>query len=85
MPGQATELPSAAEDRNLEPDPEISAPTPDITPTREAQPELEEKDVGLQPLQLEAAEENPPTSDAVDVPVPEDNDVLLLKAKAKEG
>ncbi len=73
MPGQATELPSAVENRNLEPDPEITAPTPDITPTREAQPEAETEDVDLQPLQLDAADENPPTSDAVDVPVPENS------------
>ena len=48
------------------------------------QPEAETEDVDLQPLQLDAADENPPTSDAADVPVPEDNDVLMLKAKAKE-
>ena len=66
-----------------EPEPEGSALTPGVSPHREAQPQVEE-DVELPTVQFDADLPLLPP-EAEHVPVPEDNDVLTLQAKAKEG
>ena len=54
-----------------------------MSPHREAQPQVEE-DVELPTVQFDADSPLLPP-EAEHVPVPEDNDVLTLQAKAKEG
>ncbi len=49
----------------------------------QAQPEAETEELELPQVSLDTAVETPPN--AADIPTPEENDVLLVKAKAKEG
>ncbi len=79
MAPMATEV-----DRNAEPEPEGSAPTPSSMPLRDGQPQAETEDVELPTVQFDA-DSDPILPAAADVPVPEDNDVLTLQSKAKEG
>ena len=93
MPGVSeapTQTRTEAARDGAEPEPEGSVLTPGVSPHREAQPQVEE-DVELPTVQFDAEEsqfdaESPLLPmEAEHVPVPEDNDVLTLQAKAKEG
>ncbi len=69
--------PRAVASKSMEPEPEIPAITPD---GREAQPATGPEEVELLPTTLDTAEPR-----AEDVPIPDDNEVLMLKAKARRA
>ena len=73
-------------DRNAEPEPEGSVPTPSSAPQRDGQPQVETEDVELPTVQFDA-DSDPILPEAADFHVPEDNDALQcrLKPKKEEG